>query len=71
MKKSTVFLFLLGWFLLAKGLMAQNVAVTDDEGYTAHYLGMLDIQPSTKSLLIPYFLNSDRFYQKSSAVMSY
>ncbi len=40
-------------FILPAELEAQNVVVTDDEGYTADPSAMLDVKSTTKGLLIP------------------
>jgi len=38
---------------LSMGLTAQNVAITDDDGYNANSAAMLDIKSTTKGMLIP------------------
>ncbi len=64
MRKLTLLIVLLTYCFI---LNAQNVVVTDDEGYTAHSSAMLDIKSSTKGLLIPRITTSERTTLASTA----
>ena len=37
----------------ADGLYSQNIAITDDNAYTAQNSAMLDVKSLTKGLLVP------------------
>jgi len=41
------------YMVLSDGLFAQNVAITDDDGYTVNSSAMLDVKSINKGLLIP------------------
>ncbi|MBI4648288.1 MAG: tail fiber domain-containing protein [Bacteroidia bacterium] len=45
---------------LFHGSKAQNIAITDDDGYTAHSSAMLDVKSLTKGLLIPRLSTAQR-----------
>jgi len=46
-------LFLIVYLLFNSGVKAQNVAVTDNESYSANPSAMLDIYSTTKGMLVP------------------
>ncbi|MBU0764258.1 MAG: hypothetical protein KJ607_05435, partial [Bacteroidetes bacterium] len=46
--------------LLCTGANAQNVAITDDDGYAAHPSAMLDIKSTTKGMLVPRLTTAHR-----------
>ncbi|MCK4698948.1 MAG: hypothetical protein KAT38_01375, partial [Bacteroidales bacterium] len=41
------------YMVLSNGLYAQNVAITDDDGYTVNAAAMLDVKSVNKGLLVP------------------
>ncbi|MCD6566254.1 MAG: hypothetical protein J7K53_09965 [Bacteroidales bacterium] len=41
------------YMILSDGLFAQNVAITDDDGYTVNAAAMLDVKSVNKGLLVP------------------
>jgi len=47
-------------FSTLSNVQAQNVAVTDDDGYSAHASAMLDIKSINKGLLIPRLTTTQR-----------
>ena len=64
---SIVFLFVISLIFFSNNLNAQNIVVTDDDGYTAHSSAVLDVKSSTKGLLIPRLTTSDRTTLESTA----
>ncbi|MBI4647240.1 MAG: hypothetical protein HY738_11800, partial [Bacteroidia bacterium] len=56
MKRFYFLLLVLLWFIISQLQMvskAQNIAITDDDGYTAHPSAMLDVYALDKGVLIP------------------
>ncbi|PLX10643.1 MAG: hypothetical protein C0594_04670 [Marinilabiliales bacterium] len=54
-------LFVIGFiFILLTSVKAQNVAVSDDDGYVANPSAMLDVQSTSKGLLIPRLTTAQR-----------
>ncbi|MBI4648676.1 MAG: hypothetical protein HY738_19350 [Bacteroidia bacterium] len=49
-------------------LSAQNIAITDDDSYTAHASAMLDVKSLTKGLLIPRLTTAQRTAIASPAI---
>ena len=47
-------------FLFATQLSAQNIAITDDNGYTANSSAMLDVKSTTKGMLVPRLTTTQR-----------
>ncbi|MBI4649402.1 MAG: hypothetical protein HY738_23085, partial [Bacteroidia bacterium] len=47
-------------FWLASNLHAQNIAITDDDSYTAHSSAMLDVKSLTKGFLAPRLTTAQR-----------
>ena len=58
--KKIVCVFLLLGTLLSLSLKSQNVAITDDDTYTANSSSMLDVKSTTKGLLIPRLTTAQR-----------
>ncbi|MCK4664405.1 MAG: tail fiber domain-containing protein, partial [Bacteroidales bacterium] len=50
-KKTLILIFVIGIF--SSGSISQNIAITDDDGYTAETSAMLDVKSLTKGMLIP------------------
>ena len=48
-------------------LKSQNIVITDDDGYTVNPSAMLDVKSTTKGLLIPRLLTSERIVISSPA----
>ena len=46
--------------LITNLLVAQNIAITDDDGYTAEETAMLDVQSLTKGMLVPRLTTTQR-----------
>ncbi|PLX09618.1 MAG: hypothetical protein C0594_05730, partial [Marinilabiliales bacterium] len=51
---------LISLLILSASLKAQNIAITDNDGYTAHSSAMLDVYSTNKGLLIPRLTSSQR-----------
>jgi type VI secretion system Hcp family effector len=64
MKTHFLFLFLFG---LAAGSFAQNIAITDQSAYSAEGSAMLDVQSTSKGILIPRMTESERLAIASPA----
>ncbi|MFH2096880.1 MAG: hypothetical protein ABIJ16_14315 [Bacteroidota bacterium] len=55
-----ILLLIIGIHMLAGYMCAQNVAVTDDDAYTAAPSAMLDVKSTTKGLLVPRMTTAQR-----------
>ena len=58
-KKTTLLLLLVAIFT-SQSLVSQNVAITDDDGYTANPSAMLDVKSTNKGMLVPRLTTSQR-----------
>jgi hypothetical protein len=58
----------LSLFFISTNLKAHNIAITDDDGYTANESAILDVKSATKGLLIPRLTTADRITLSSTAV---
>jgi len=58
--KYSVACFMVLFMFLSTLLNAQNVAITDDNGYTADESAMLDVKSTTKGLLVPRLTTNQR-----------
>ncbi|RLD56059.1 MAG: hypothetical protein DRJ01_15775 [Bacteroidetes bacterium] len=47
-------------FLFAVQLSAQNIAITDEDGYTAKSTAMLDVNSNSKGMLVPRLSSTER-----------
>jgi hypothetical protein len=52
--------FLVACFILGSNLFSQNIAITDDDAYSANASAMLDVKSISKGLLIPRLTTSQR-----------
>jgi len=52
-KIRSVFIVLTLILLANSAMFGQNIAITDDDGYSAHSSAMLDVKSDSKGLLIP------------------
>ncbi|MFH2143460.1 MAG: tail fiber domain-containing protein [Bacteroidota bacterium] len=57
MKKSLIILIVI---VLPAIILAQNIAITDDDAYTANNSAMLDVKSLTKGLLVPRLTTAQR-----------
>ncbi|MFH2143559.1 MAG: hypothetical protein ABIJ97_14125, partial [Bacteroidota bacterium] len=57
MKKLIIIFFI---FILPSIMIGQNIAITDDDAYTANSSAMLDVKSLTKGLLIPRMTTAQR-----------
>ena len=65
LKKISVILFLFSLF--NSHLFSQNIAITDDNGYTANSSAMLDVKSTTKGMLVPRLTTLQRTNVNSPA----
>lgn len=58
----TAKLIILSFFIsgMCQTIIAQNVAITDDDAYTADASAMLDVKSLTKGMLVPRMSNAQR-----------
>ncbi|MCK4664406.1 MAG: tail fiber domain-containing protein [Bacteroidales bacterium] len=57
-KKILILIFVIGIFSLNS--VSQNIAITDDDGYTAESSAMLDVKSLTKGMLVPRLSTAQR-----------
>ena len=58
--KTNQSIFIALFFLFASSGLAQNIAITDDNGYSAESTAMLDVKSTSKGLLVPRMDSSQR-----------
>ena len=56
--KNLVIIFLL--LIITLSVFSQNIAITDDNGYTANTSAMLDVKSLTKGMLVPRMTSVQR-----------
>ncbi|MBU0765259.1 MAG: tail fiber domain-containing protein [Bacteroidetes bacterium] len=57
----------LAWIITLNVAEGQNVAITDDNGYTAHSSAMLDVKSTSKGMLVPRVTSTQRMAISSPA----